>query len=60
MQDYTDASDSSSANTTCNKTNFADEQNDNILDQSVMVDPRKAAGYRFEVDNYEVEDQHLI
>lgn len=56
MQDYIDASDSSNSKTTCNKTNFEDEKNDNFLDQSIMVDPRKTAGYKLELDNYEVED----
>lgn len=56
MQEYLNITAPSSGDNSYNKTNFENENVENILDNSIMVDPRKTAGYKFDTNPYEIDE----
>lgn len=56
MQDFLSISSQSNDENSKGKTYLEHENGENMLDNSVMVDPRKAAGYKIPLDDFMMDN----
>lgn len=56
MQDFLSISVQSNGDSAHGKTYSEHENGENMLDMSIMVDPRKAAGYKIPLDDFMVDN----